>query len=169
MKRVIFALFIFSSILLAESKWAVFSDYGRSRDKIDVYRIGVRYYFSDWLHQKGLSDSFGGYFEGSLNYWNGKKDNIFAVAISPVFYYQFNPKGYVRPYIEGGIGATYISKTKIDNRNLSIHFQFEDRIGIGVKVGDFDFHIRYMHYSNANLKKPNNGIDIYMVGISYSF
>ena len=154
---------------LSAGKIGLFVDIGQSKDKIDIYRVGLRYNFSDWLHNKGAPEAMGGYLEGSFNYWHGKKDNLWGVALSPVFYYEFNHTGRIRPYIEGGIGGAYISKTRIDNRNMSSNLHFEDRIGIGVRTGDLDFHFRYMHYSNAGLKKPNDGIDIFIGGVAYKF
>jgi lipid A 3-O-deacylase len=111
-----------------------------------------------------------GYFELSYNHWEYNDQDINGVALSPVFVYSFgNESNFIRPYIEGGIGAAYIHEYHIADRNLSSNLQFEDRIGAGVKIGFFDVNFRYMHYSNASLKQPNHGIDIFMFTTAIQF
>ena len=62
-----------------------------------------------------------------------------------------------------------VSLNKIDNKDLSTRFQFEDRIGIGLKNRNLNFYLRFMHYSNAGIKEPNDGLNSTMVGFSYRF
>ncbi len=153
----------------AESNWidAVGFSYGQSKDKINIYRFTLRKDFeSRWMESD--NGYLSGYWEGSLNYWNGRGTDNFGVALSPVFDYYFS-NGDIKPYIEGGVGVSYFSRTKMGPRNLSSHFLFEDRIGVGVRAGKMDYSFRYMHYSNAGLKQPNHGIDIFIGSISYKF
>ena len=140
---------------------------GQSKDDIDIYRIGLRKDFdSKWAQTK--SGYLSGYYELSANYWKYKSENNFGVAFSPVFAYYVDLGDY-KPYIEAGIGVSYWSKTHIKTRNMSTHFHFEDRIGVGLRYKNFDFSFRYMHYSNAGIKHPNPGIDIFIGSISYKF
>jgi len=144
-------------------------DAGKSRDGINVQRFGLQKEFTEWLKKKGVPLS--GYFELSLNHWKGA-DEIFGVAFSPVFMVPLCAKskyGRYMPYIEAGVGVSLISDKIIDNRNMSSYFQFENRIGLKIKIDRFDFHIRYMHYSNAFLAQPNDGIDILLAGIAFAF
>lgn len=142
-------------------------DIGESKNDVNIYRIGIQQDFSGWLAERNIP--LGGYFEGSLNYWDGDHDDSYGIALSPVFYYQFCSDCTVSPYIEGGIGASFFTKKTIDDKQMSSHFQFEDRIGMGFKIGQFDYHLRYLHYSNAGLKDPNHGMDILTGGVSYKF
>jgi len=149
---------------------AVTVSIGESRDHIKIYRVGVRKDFSSkWA--KSSIGYLSAYYELSFNYWKGKrglhKEN-YGVALSPVFNYYFD-FGNVKPYLEAGIGASLFKYNSIDHRNTSSKFLFEDRLGAGVRVGDFDFSFRYMHYSNAGIVKPNSGIDIFIGSISYKF
>jgi len=143
---------------------------GESRDGIKVYRLGLRKDFDSKWAQTSVG-YFSGYYELSINYFKGKtnhnKTNV-GVALSPVFGYYFD-FGKFKPYVEAGIGLSVFNHTWIDNRNLSTHFLFEDRIGIGARVGNFDFSFRFMHYSNASIKAPNDGIDIWIGSIAYKF
>ena len=147
---------------------AVTINYGQSKDNIDIYRLGVRRDFSTRWFESSVG-YLSGYWEGSLNYWNGYGVDNFGVALSPVFAYYFNLSDTLHPYLEGGIGASLFSETKMGPRDLSTHFLFEDRLGVGLRMGRWDFAFRYMHYSNASIKQPNDGIDIFIGSISYRF
>jgi lipid A 3-O-deacylase len=104
-----------------------------------------------------------------LNYWNGKNNENFGIACSPVFTYCFTTFETFTPYLEAGIGISIFNKTKIDSRDLTTNFLFENRIGTGIKMGNWDLSFRYMHYSNASIKKPNDGIDIFIGSLSWKF
>jgi lipid A 3-O-deacylase len=110
-----------------------------------------------------------GYFEASLNYWQGDGDQIYAAAISPVFTVSFCRDCRYVPYVEGGIGVALLSDTQIAGRDLSTAFQFEDRLGVGLRSDKLDLHVRYMHYSNADISDTNDGIDMYVAGLAYKF
>ncbi len=154
----------------SDSNWidAIGFSYGRSKDKIDIYRLTLRRDFeSKWMESD--SGYLSGYWEGSLNYWNGRGTDNYGVALSPVFDYYFNTESGIKPYLEAGVGVSYFARTKMGIRNLSSHFLFEDRIGLGVRVDNMDYSLRYMHYSNAGMKQPNHGIDIFIGSVSYKF
>jgi lipid A 3-O-deacylase len=168
MKKVILStllpLIVYSN---AQSLDEVTLSIGESRDGIKIYRAGVRRAFES----KWLQSSYGylsGYYELSLNYWKGKKDKNLGIALSPVFayYLDFNE---IKPFFEVGIGASLFKDSKIDNRDLSTNFLFEDRIGVGVKYKNLELSFRFMHYSNGSIKEPNDGIDIWIGSLSYKF
>lgn len=146
----------------------VSADVGRANKGIDVYRVGLQRPFDRTFYESG-SMKVSGYFEASLNYWQGSTDEIIAIALSPVFTASFCSDCQYVPYIEAGIGAAVLSDDQIAGRQLSTAFQFEDRIGIGFRSDRLDLHVRYMHYSNADLSKPNDGMDIYIAGLAYKF
>ena len=52
---------------------------------------------------------------------------------------------------------------------MSSAYLFEDRIGLGLLTKNWNFECRYMHYSNANIKQPNDGIDIFIFSIAKRF
>jgi len=141
--------------------------YGRTHDDIDVYRFALRKDSGyQWL--SNLTGWLSVYYEASANLWILRDDQVFAFALSPVFVYYFGrPGNLVRPYLEGGIGAAGLSKTDIgDSREFSTEFQFEDRLGAGFRIKDWDLCFRYMHYSNASIVQPNDGIDILMLALA---
>jgi lipid A 3-O-deacylase len=153
----------------AAGEWShVSADYGRANGDIDAFRVGIQRPFDGNLYESG-SMALSGYFEASLNYWKGSSNEIFAAAISPVFTASFCSDCRHVPYVEAGIGVALLSDNQIDGRNLSTAFQFEDRIGVGLRSDKLDLHVRYMHYSNADISKPNDGVDMYVAGLAYKF
>ncbi len=171
MIRILACLILLSGAASAKdlSGYGVSMGYGSSKDDIDIYRIGL---LKDW-NVKWLENPTGyvtGYFELSYNRWEADNETTNGVALSPVFQYAFNTGvADFHPYVEGGIGAAYIDDYFIKERNLSSNLHFEDRIGMGIKFRHLDLNFRYLHYSNASLKEPNDGIDIFMGTLSWYF
>ena len=168
--KTIFAFVIYFlaySVQANENKTSFSIDIGESRDNIKIYRLGVQYDISDWLYNKGFPAQ--GYFESSLNYWKSAKHDIYGIAFSPVFKFSLCEQCENAPYFEIGVGVSLISKKIIETRDMSSHFQFEDRIGLGFSSGNINYHVRYMHYSNAGLAQPNHGIDIFIAGMAFKF
>jgi hypothetical protein len=97
--------------------------------------------------------------------------NIYSLA--PVIRYTFKRRGPVLPYLEISIGVAYLNHTHLDDRNLGIHFAFQDRMGIGVFLGksdQFSVGIHALHYSNAHLSNHNSGITVpVMLDLGYRF
>ncbi|UCB52368.1 MAG: acyloxyacyl hydrolase [Candidatus Zixiibacteriota bacterium] len=145
---------------------------GRARVSIDIYRVGLRKQFDrNWFESR--VGHLSGYHEISLNYLKHGEESMWLAAYSPVFTYSFpGLTKLAAPYIEGGIGISLLSDKMIAGRDLSTYFQFEDRIGVGLRIGrrhTHDLNFRYMHYSNASIKQPNDGLDILMVSYSFYF
>jgi lipid A 3-O-deacylase len=138
-------------------------------DEITVLRLGIRR-DSQYKVFENRTGWLSGYYEASVGYWSRDEESVANVAFSPVFVYYFGqPDWKVQPYFEAGIGASLISETKIGDRNMTTAFQFEDRIGLGIKTKDIDLSFRYMHYSNGSIALPNAGIDIFILTLGYRF
>ena len=170
----IFSLFAFFIFLFGSLKAQIGIDkhsegltygYGISKNDVNIIRFGFR------MDTHTLSvDKVGklaGYIEASVNFWEGD-ENMYVLAISPVFAYYFGPKSWgLHPYLEAGIGFSYVSKTEINDRTLTSHFQFEDRLGLGIRTRRVDYNFRYLHYSNANFKVPNEGMDMLVLTVGF--
>jgi hypothetical protein len=120
---------------------------------------------------------FNVYFDGGYShFWVNSTpyySTISIYSVAPVVRYNFKQRGPVTPYIELSIGLSYLNHTRIENRNLGIHFAFQDRMGIGAIWGSRDQFlagIHFVHYSNAHLADHNAGITIPMaLDIGYRF
>jgi lipid A 3-O-deacylase len=116
-----------------------------------------------------VDGGFSRFYQNNVPYYSGI--NIYSVA--PVVRYTFKRHGPFRPYIELGVGFAYLNHTHLENRNLGIHFSFQDRIGVGTLLGASEkmtLGIHVLHYSNARLSSHNSGISVPLVlDVGYRF
>ena len=131
---------------------------------------GARWLASNGRHLSGYWDLSAAYWRGTA-YRNvpGQHQNLFVVGITPVVRYQRDDKlGW---YVEGGIGANLFSELyNNDDKQLSTAFQFGDHIGVGyVTQSKWDLGLKFQHYSNASIKRPNSGANFLVASASYRF
>ena len=117
------------------------------------------------------------YFDASYGHWwvGGHQPyrslNIYSVA--PYLRFYFVKTAKLSPYIEASIGASYLTRTRISNRNLGIHYAFQDQLAIGTTFGReqrFYFSLSALHYSNGSFCTSNAGITIpIMMNMGYRF
>lgn len=134
---------------------------GQTGQSTQTYRLGMRF---DW-DKSWLQSDVGrltGYWDGAYTYWDGdKRSSNNSLSFSPVFVYEFSGEK-VKPYIEAGIGVAVFSNTQVEDNKLGSAFNFEDRIGFGLRfAGGHEVGIRASHYSNAGIKEPNDGVESY--------
>jgi hypothetical protein len=117
------------------------------------------------------------YFDGGFShFWQNNTPynsvvNIYSAA--PVVRYTFKKHGPIHPYLELSIGVAYLNHTRIENRNLGMHFTFQDRMGIGTLLGASErvsLGVHAVHYSNAHLSEHNSGMTVPVVlDVGYRF
>jgi lipid A 3-O-deacylase len=122
--------------------------------------------------------------ESSFALWDGPKradlapdraTDLNAITSGPMFRWQRREplgRSHIVPYSELGVGFSWLSETEIEGRILSLHFQFEDKFGLGMKFGSkqqYDVAMRLYHYSNASIKRPNSGVNLAMVSFGIWF
>ncbi|MBB3230678.1 acyloxyacyl hydrolase [Halomonas stenophila] len=74
-----------------------------------------------------------------------------------------------RAYIEVGVGGALFVETRLEDRDLSTSFQFEDRVAAGIRLGQGgELGVSASHYSNAGLDLPNNGFEVYSLSYRQS-
>jgi lipid A 3-O-deacylase len=135
-----------------------------------TYRLamGVNWNTQWWQTSAGRLT---GYWDAGYTYWEGANHYAAAkhsLSFAPVFVYEFG-NGQLKPFIEAGIGVSVFSSTRVGEKDLGAAFNFEDRIGAGVKIGDTQrVGIRAIHYSNAGIKEPNDGIESYALFYSHA-
>lgn len=116
------------------------------------------YSLAQW--QPGLSLRLAG---GVLLLPGDEGDDNAALIVTPAFRYTFADTA-TQPFVEAGVGGALFLDTRYEGRNLSTAFQFEDRIAAGLHVGRGEVALAFTHYSNADIKKPNNGLDMVTLG-----
>lgn len=69
-----------------------------------------------------------------------------------------------RPFLEAGIGAALFYRTRLETRELASAFQFQDRLALGLPLGQGELALSLTHYSNAGIKAPNDGFETLTLG-----
>ena len=93
-------------------------------------------------------------------------------AISGSFVLRIPFKICVQLFVDLGIGLTYLTNEEISTRNLGARWLFEDRIGIGMLLGQrkqYEIGYRLVHFSNAYLTQTNQGINFHFLILGYWF
>lgn len=164
MKRV-FGLAAFAAITLGHTVTAQAAglelSVGHTNESSMTYRLGLK---ADW-DKSWLQSDIGrltGYWDGAYTYWDGDHSSSSnSLSFSPVFVYEF-AGATVKPYIEAGIGVALFSRTEVEKNRLGTAFQFEDRLGFGLRfAGGHEVGIRAIHYSNAGISSTNDGVENY--------
>lgn len=142
------------------------------KDPVDLhgYRVAVTYQPKtfEWKH-------WSIYFDASFGHWwvnEGPYRTINSYAIAPYFRF-YLIRNFISPYIEASIGPTFLTKTRIADRNQGIHYSFQDQVAIGATIGKeqrFFASLSALHYSNGSLSTRNAGITVYtMFNVGYRF
>lgn len=147
-----------------------------SGNKTQLIRIGAQWKWEkqwDVLENAQLS----GYWDLNLAGWRGKRhedrpdehQTLVAIGFTPVF--RFAQKDSFGTYFEFGTGPHLLSERYDNNRRqLSTSFQFGSHLGIGyVFTNGLDISARYQHFSNASIKKPNDGVNFTVIRVAYPF
>lgn len=142
---------------------------GRTGESTMTYRLGAQKDFNRSWFETGVG-RLTGYWDAGYTYWEGDETSSnHSISLAPVFVYEFNT-GSVKPYLEAGIGIAAFENTEIENNDLGSSFQFEDRFGAGLRfAGGQEIGVRAIHYSNAGIKDPNDGIETYALHYRASF
>ena len=147
-------------------------------DDLEHYQLTYNWYWRDALIER-QSWRLKGAWQVNVAVWhatgfvNKGNDTIYNIGITP--FLRFEPAarlGGVTPYAEFGIGPQLISETSIGIKQKSTAFQFGSNYGFGIAFGDKDeFRVgyRYLHVSNADIKKPNNALDFHNVFFEYRY
>ncbi|MDQ8039433.1 MAG: acyloxyacyl hydrolase [Rickettsiella sp.] len=155
--------------------------YGKGKpDHLQGYRIALQSFWPFITFQQSPLN-LTGYWDISFAHWQTKPPiinqphSIYILAISPFIRVQTRKHCVLaaQPYIEVGIGASLLSNNHLGHRNLGGQFAFQDLLGIGLHWGTahlWSLSYHYLHYSNARLLPPNQGIDVkHLISVGYEF
>ena len=142
---------------------------GQSGDSTMVYRLGAQWNWDKSWMQSDVG-RLTGYWDAGYTYWEGDESSSnHSISLAPVFVYEFAGES-VKPYVEAGIGVAAFESTEVEGNGLGSSFQFEDRIGAGLRfAGGHEVGVRAIHYSNAGIKKPNDGVESYALHYRMAF
>lgn len=153
-----------SVMAFSSSAWALDGltfEVGNTNESTDAYRIAAQFDFASPLWRSdGGAVALGGYWDAGFTHWSALDTD--SISLTPMFRLDFGPdNGGVTPFLEAGIGAAVFTETNLDDRrDIGSNFQFEDRIGAGLRFASgSEVGLRYYHYSNAGIEQPNQGIN----------
>lgn len=92
-------------------------------------------------------------------------DGNAAALLAPALRWTFDGERHL--FMEAGIGAALFLETRVESRRLSTAFQFEDRLAVGLPWADGELSLALTHYSNAGIKRPNDGFETLTVGYRF--
>lgn len=98
--------------------------------------------------------------ELGLARWQGSDaDHEHAWQANAIPLFRWHP--HPRLFVEAGVGATLFDRTRVGGRRISTAWQFGDHLGLGVRLdARQQLSLRWSHYSNASIKRPNPGLDV---------
>ncbi|MBN9286576.1 MAG: hypothetical protein BGO43_06160 [Gammaproteobacteria bacterium 39-13] len=180
------SIFVVSLLLVAcptQAALGIAFGSGQGIEDIKPYRLAVSWDFGAiWRAHElwGLNAVW----ESSIAHWNGpqranlgpdRATDLNAATSGPMLRWQRQQPMHgsrIIPYAELGVGLSWLSETEIQGRILSLHFQFEDKFGLGMRFGkkqQYDFALRAYHYSNCSIKRPNSGVNLAMASFGVWF
>lgn len=142
----------------------------------DLLGIGVQ---NQW-ERKWFTDGawyVGGYWDMELSRIevdSADNDDLLALGITPVLRVQRDASlsNGVTPFAEAGIGAHLLTDTRLGDRNFATAFQFASTVGLGLGFGtrgQYELSYRFRYLSNADIKTPNDDLNLHMVRLGYAF
>jgi opacity protein-like surface antigen len=143
-------------------------------DRTDMARVAVQWQWTKrWVQGDGWH--LGGHWDLSAARWERdpapeSPSSLTEIGLTPVFRLQAD--GLRGAYLEGGIGAHWLSSTKLGDKRFGSTFQFGEHLGFGYRFGvrsAYDLSYRYQHLSNANIKDPNDGVNFHQLRLLYWF
>lgn len=169
-------MFAALAVALASACLAPSADYfsvqSGSGDRVDVNAVGWELPISDCNASGRLRAGMLVRIDGWHGTAAGGRD-LMAASTTPFLRYELGRALGVPLYAEGGIGASLLSRTRVDDwRQFSTAFQFNEFAGMGArfgKKGEQRLGMRLQHVSNGGIKRPNDGLTYGMFFLDYRF
>lgn len=133
--------------------------YNSSRD-MKQYAAGV-FWNTDFTFKHGLLGYADLTFEAYAAHLAGDK-SLNLVAARPVLTFWESEEKQRSWFWQIGLGAAYLSDKELTESTLSTRAQFITLLGLGIPLDaqrKQHLILRYNHYSNGYLKRPNPGLD----------
>lgn len=181
----LYASFILISLVTANSYATTYGlqvSYGTGDpDHLKGYRVAVQQFWP-WIGFSKSPLNLAGYWDISYANWHttppltAQPRSISILALSPLIRLQSHENWLLsaQAYLELGIGASWLSSNHLGHRNLGGQFAFQDLMGLGLRwrknTTAISFSYHYLHYSNASLLPPNQGVDVkHLFTLGYEF
>jgi hypothetical protein len=145
-------------------------------EHVQVLRLAAQKDWNkNWFPTSGYHLS--GYWDANLAYWRANqwlnvpdnRKNLAVVGLTPVFRWEADDK--LGLYAEAGIGVSLFSSVyRNTHREMSTAFEFADHVGVGyVFANKWEIGARVQHYSNGGIKRPNGGVNLFLLKATYHY
>jgi lipid A 3-O-deacylase len=102
----------------------------------------------------------------------GGRQSLAQLGLVPVFRFRLE-QGRSDWFLEAGIGVTWMSKRlHTPDKQMSTTGNFHDLLGLGRSFGadrSRELGLRYVHFSNAGIKRPNPGLNVLQLRYGWKF
>ena len=151
---------------------------GAGDESTDLWRAGLQW---NWKQQwfTARSWTLGAYWDLQAGRWSAPlrpgqpQQEVWDIAITPVFRLERNARTALVPYVEAAIGFHLLSDQQVNSKRIfGTHFQYGDHLGFGVRFGEryrYDAGVRLQHLSNGGLDEPNPGINFVELRLAYRY
>ncbi len=144
---------------------------GQGKHKVTMFRLGLQKH-TDAPFRSKYAWHMSGY--GELSAYQLRYHTGIAALAGVLRFHRGEPYATttIQPYFELGVGPSWWTHRGVGQRNMGIHFQFEDRVGVGLRFGShqqYDLGYRLVHFSNAHLSAHNPGMNFHMLVLGYLF
>lgn len=158
-----------SSALAAEPEWGLSVARSFDAHETDILRLTYRRPLEPrdgarwWPQQLQLGASV----------WRvpdlGGVTRRFDVNVTPIWRSESAFGGAAKGYVEAGLGVYLLSHSiHNDTNRLPTSLEFGSHLGAGVRLDPrLSVGLAVQHISNAGIKQPNGGINLYMLTASY--
>ncbi|MFY0641542.1 MAG: acyloxyacyl hydrolase [Bermanella sp.] len=136
-------------------------------------KLGFRWHPGDVIgHLAGSEITH--YYLFAYNYWqstvvDGQEGVVNGLEFIPVFRLNWSYSNLLS-FVETSVGASVLSQTQINDRQLSTNFQFSNSLAFGgYFTPQSTWTLQLQHYSNNSIKLPNNGINFYNLNFAFRY
>lgn len=104
------------------------------------------------------------YFDTSYGHWwvsGSQHHSLNSFSVAPYLRYWLARRPIFSPFVEISIAPAYVSRTRLGEANLGMHFIFQDQVSIGSAFGPqrkFYTLLSLIHYSNGSFCEHNQGM-----------
>jgi hypothetical protein len=160
-----------SSVLAAEPEWGLSVARSFDTHETDILRLTYRRPLEPregtrWWPQQ---------LQFGASVWRvpdlGGVTRRFDVNVTPVWRTETAFGGAAKGYVEAGLGVYLLSHSiHNDTNRLPSALEFGSHLGVGLQLDPrLSVGLAVQHISNAGIKQPNGGINLYMLTASYRF
>ncbi len=111
-----------------------------------------------------------GYWDAGYTYWFGDKTSSnHSLSFSPGVRLRVRRRERAALHRGRYRRGRFHQHRAARSNDLGSSFQFEDRLGFGLRFAGQEIGVRAIHYSNAGIKQPNDGAETYTLHYRTAF